>query len=400
MSAAGEAVVAWSFQPRAGAPRELWAAVAAPGRRFRAPVRIGELRAGSPFDLAVGDAGHALLAFATGDRPARGRARARRGLRRRGPRRRRPRTCFAVFPAAAVRADGGAVVAWLRRLDGADERRGPRSGPGRSARRVTITRPRAPRDLPRPLLASRSLFGSEDDGEFGSSGACAGRATAATRARRSPADGRALLTWAARGEPRRRLVERAALGDAAARGRRRVERARTAPSCATSARSTPVVLAGRHRRASPGPTTRATRRPRHLARRGRGGRAGPGRAARAGAAPASARAQGAAISLVLPVTCSAACDVRAPGRRRRAERGRRRLSLRPRRRARELELAPSLGPIAPLRGGPVRVLVRYGAPGARRARPRRSRCSCAGRPARRCRGPRRRSPAATATTSS
>ena len=65
MSASGEAVVAWSFLTRSGLYRELWAATAAPGAAFGAPVRVGEIQLGSPFSLAVGEGGHALLAFAT-----------------------------------------------------------------------------------------------------------------------------------------------------------------------------------------------------------------------------------------------------------------------------------------------------------------------------------------------
>ena len=114
MSASGEAVVAWSFQPRGGAPRELWAAVAAPGAAFGAPVRIGAPRGGSPFELAVGGGGHALLAFASGDDLL---------VAERAPgadfgaatRVGEAKDRFAVFPAAAVRADGGAVVAWQGR---------------------------------------------------------------------------------------------------------------------------------------------------------------------------------------------------------------------------------------------------------------------------------------------
>ena len=68
--------------------------------------------------------------------------------------------------------------------------------------------------------------------------------------------------------------------------------------------------------------------------------------------------------LVLPVRCSAACDVRAQvagsfeitGELSLAAAGRGQIGIR-----------PDLEPIAPLRAAPVRILVRYGAPGARRA---------------------------------
>ena len=140
MSAAGEAVVAWAFQPRAGSSvRELWVSVAAPGAGFRAPVRVAELRNGPIFDLAVGDAGHALLAFATGtdvfvaerapgaDFGPAGRVGQAADL-------------AGIFPTAAVGPDGAAVVAWLRQLDGVmsavvRERPGPFGAP------LTITRP-------------------------------------------------------------------------------------------------------------------------------------------------------------------------------------------------------------------------------------------------------------------
>ncbi|HEY6890797.1 MAG TPA: hypothetical protein VI300_23535, partial [Solirubrobacter sp.] len=63
LSATGEAVVAWSFQPAAGRPREVWAATAQPGGAFAPAAKVGTLRAGSEFALAVGAGGHALLAF-------------------------------------------------------------------------------------------------------------------------------------------------------------------------------------------------------------------------------------------------------------------------------------------------------------------------------------------------
>ena len=76
------------------------------------------------------------------------------------------------------------------------------------------------------------------------------------------------------------------------------------------------------------------------------------------------RVLGRTARLMLPVTCSAACDVRvhvegsldasATLSLARAGRG-------------ELELRSALAPIAPLRPGPVKILLRYGAPGARHA---------------------------------
>ena len=122
-----------------GLHRELWAAIAAPGAAFGAPVRIGEVQLGSPFSLAVGAGGHALLAFAHRQRAAGRRARARRRVRPRGHGRAAPRTGFGVLPAAAVDADGGALVAWRGRRDGRSSAV-VRAGPGRSARRSTLSR--------------------------------------------------------------------------------------------------------------------------------------------------------------------------------------------------------------------------------------------------------------------
>ncbi len=101
----------------------------------------------------------------------------------------------------------------------------------------------------------------------------------------------------------------------------------------------------------------------HLAVEGAANAADP-RAPSVRVLPPRGRLVGARDPLKLAVHCSAACDVRAstegdaprPGRCRCRRAG-----------DAQLTIQPSARPIATLRGGPVRVLVRYGGPGARRA---------------------------------
>ena len=194
MSASGEAVVAWSFLTRGGLYRELWAATAAPGAAFGAPVRVGEIQLGSPFSLAVGEGGHALLAFATGVQlrvaeraPGGGFAPAAAV----GPARDR----LAILPAAALDAAGGALVAWQRASDWAVDAV-VRPGPGAFGAPVRLSRA-ARLPLPSGLQAFFDAFTPVDfEGEHSSSTNRDPTARPSIRVR-VIAGGRALVTWAA-----------------------------------------------------------------------------------------------------------------------------------------------------------------------------------------------------------
>ena len=193
MGADGETVVAWSFRPRSGAPIELWASVAPAGLPFHAPARIGELRRNASFALSVGSGGHAVLAFPFGKQvlvaerapggefgPAAPVAAAD--------------DLVTVFPSAAVRADGGAVVGWHGVFDGVTgavvrERPGPFRAPvplaGRTYRGAT-----------REFIG---LILQDEEPEDATFGASSDELAVLPRALITP-DGRALLTWTAPAE--------------------------------------------------------------------------------------------------------------------------------------------------------------------------------------------------------
>ncbi len=359
MSAGGETVVAWTLQPRAdSSARELWVSTAAPGAGFRTPVRIAELGSGPNFDLAVGDAGHALLAFATGtDVSVAERA---------------PGGDFGpaavvgqatdlggVYPAVAVGPDGAAVVGWLRQLDGAMSAV-VRERPGLFSAPRTITRP-VRLGISRALLAA-FLQPVEDD----SVGVLVGLESDDNLLPRATivSGGRALLTWAAAASrggiwwtaPQSATIALSGAG---------VETHVHGPELRGADSITPVVLAGGVPAVAW--TTNAESGQVHLAAEG---------AVDAPAEPAPrVRVEGPAKrvlkggdSLKLKVTCSAACDVRAQVGD---------AALKPsallsldRAGSGELQLDASLGPIAPLREGALRVRLAYSAPGARTARTR------------------------------
>ena len=195
MSASGEAVVAWSFLTRSGLYRELWAAVAAPGAAFGAPVRIGEVQLGSPFSLAVGEGGHALLAFATGVRAAGRRARPGRRLRCPPRRSAAARDRLAILPAAAVDAGGGALVAWQRASDWAVDAV-VRPGPGAFGAPVTLSRPRGSR-CPRGCRSSSTRSRRWTSRASTRAATESGPTTRPCHPRAVIAGGRALVTWAA-----------------------------------------------------------------------------------------------------------------------------------------------------------------------------------------------------------
>jgi hypothetical protein len=192
VSAGGEAVVAWAFQPAKGKARELWASIAPAGGPFGAPVKLGTVRSGSPFSLAVGAGGDAVLAFPNGDDML--------------VAERSPGACFgpaarvgstngqlAVLPTAAVAADGGAVVAWQNvfagTVDGVI-----RSQPGAFSAPLTLVADPGLK-YPKVALDLFTAFLTEDTGEFFSDSAGPDDQGGLPRALITP-DGRALVTVA------------------------------------------------------------------------------------------------------------------------------------------------------------------------------------------------------------
>ena len=153
-------------------------------------MRIGELRLGSPFALAVGDDGRALLAFTTGadmlvaERAPGGDFAAASPIARADD-------LFAVYPTVAVGLDGAAVVGWLRALDGAMSAM-VRARPGPFGAPVVLTgrlRFGISRDVVAGLVRPES--DDVDESASGAWGSVEFPLAAIT------SDGRALLTWTA-----------------------------------------------------------------------------------------------------------------------------------------------------------------------------------------------------------
>ena len=358
MSASGEAVVAWSFLSRARTTRELWAAVAAPGAAFGAPVRIGELQLGTPFSLAVGDGGHGLLAFAAG-----GEVRVAE---------RAPGAAFsptvvvgrssdlrAILPTAAVDAAGGALIAWQRASDSALDAV-VRSRPGPFGAPVTLSRPTRIA-YPAGLTEFFEAFSPANvEGEHNSSD---GGDFEARHPRAVIAGGRALLAWAA---PLGRdgvwsLPPRSAtLALAGGAPEIRVHGA----GIREAELVTPLLADGGVPAVAWIDENDEEEDARlHLALEGAAETAGT--APRVQVRAVSGRVLGPRQALVLRVTCSAACDVRAQagaglGGANEA------ISL-SRAGSGRIRLEPGLRPLATLRGGPVRVHVRAAAPDGRAA---------------------------------
>ncbi len=227
MSAGGEAVVAWSFQPGAGGPRELWATIATPGAAFHAPVRIGLPRASSPFDLAVGDGGTRADRLRERRRPARGRARPRRGLRRRDPGRGRQGSLRGLPGGgrARRRRRRGRVADDARATAGRDPAR------SRSVRRARDRGASPPRSRFRGFSCgcSSSLFSSGRLSASSTPEVQRRTATARTHARRSWP----MAARCSRGPRRRRVTA----SGGTLRARRRCRSAAAPPSCASTAPS-------------------------------------------------------------------------------------------------------------------------------------------------------------------
>lgn len=191
MSASGEAVVAWSWRPGDTGARELWAALAPPGAPFGTPAKVGDVRLGSPFDLAVGADGRALLAFA-GDDQVLVAERAPGGGFAPAAAVGRATDTIAVLPAVAIATAGGTVVAWHALFDGRVDA-AVRAGPGAFGP-ATMVAPPVASGLPRSLGMFYAAFFGFSDTEYGISGSGPDQDAADLRAATLP-DARALLTW-------------------------------------------------------------------------------------------------------------------------------------------------------------------------------------------------------------
>ncbi len=361
VSASGEAVLAWSFQVADGKPRELWAAIAAAGGPFAAPVKLGSLRARSSFNLAVADDGRALLAFVDGDDVRLAERRAGRRLRRAGDRGTRRRRDM-VTAATAVRADGGAIVAWSADLAG-DVQAVLRTQPGAFGAPVTIA-PKNGLRFPKRILDIYDRFFARDAaGSYTSSAAGDDNDGGDARATIT-ADGRAVVTWVGPapyggvwGSPAHVATIPLAGGapSSAALGAE-LREAGSTTALTTADGTLGVAWADNGSRERDGRL--------HLALEGVPDGADPAPPKVTIAAP-KRRVLAADEPLRLGVRCSAACDVRlqigsglfAPSEN---------VSL-TRAGSRRVSLGAGLQPLATLRGGPVTVLVRYAAPGARRS---------------------------------
>jgi hypothetical protein len=346
MSAAGDAVVAWAAQRTRSAPREVWAAIAPAGGAFGAPQLLGELRVGSPFALAVSPDGRAVLAF-----PSAGELsvaeRAPGGEFAAAVRVAAVADRVVVHPAVALRGDGAAVVVWTGLFDGmamalSRDAPGAFGPPVTLAAREPFERRLTPRELAQLIAEFRESAQEVSPGEYPDLDGPNVRATYAP-------DGRALVTWA---RIRRRGGVWSLAPYAATLGP--LSRSALGGGLQDAGSVTPLVLAGGRPAiawTAPGTTDRGRVHlgvegvpdtPERRAPRVRVGGRLAQRAAR------------------IRVACSAACDLRAQiaGDADMVEM----LAL-PRAGTGELEFSG-------VRARRVKVLLRYGAPGARRARTR------------------------------
>ncbi|WP_028062523.1 hypothetical protein [Solirubrobacter soli] len=359
-AASGEAIVLWTYMPdKEGAERELWAATAPPGAPFGAPQKIDPIASGLPYDLAVAPDGRVLVTFVSGDQLV-------AAERPPGGRFGYPFLIadtideFGVVPTVALRPDGGAIVGWAGLSDATMTIR-TRQAPGVFGPAIAIGRAHrleSPPLMTLVRLLETALTGLQ--GEFGIGGAPPDTRGGNPRALLG-ADGRVLLTWAQiqRSDGVWRMLPRAALVNFEGGEREPIAVGGTLRNVDSLV---PVGLPDGSRGVAW--TDNSGRLGRvHVAREGSPQPADPpapavrlqvaGSHTLAGQAPLRLRA-----------TCDAACDVYAqlvgndqvgadlslPG----AGSGR-------------LELTRLLRPVAPRGGGPVHVLLRASAPGARTA---------------------------------
>ena len=369
VSATGEAVVAWSFQPASGQLREVWAATAQPGGAFAPAAKVGTMRAGAEFVLAVGAGGHALLAFAGGaDVLVAERAPGAAGF---GAPVRIGASSDPTLTdtAAAVRPDGGAVVAWVNFIDGdvhavvraqAGEFTAPLPRPEASSPLSSTLAPKRGLHLPKRFLVPVG----NDVGDLSKNAVSPDDEGGVPRAAILP-DGRALVTWAGAAQygdlwwtsP---LSVTLPLAGGPAVGQTFGADLRPAGTV------TPVVQAdggaaivwvdndAEHQRDGR----------LHLALEGAADAAEPAPPELRVSAP-KRRVLKADEDLRFRVRCSSACDVRAQlGTGVLAPDDERTLT---RAGETELRLRQLVAPLASLRGGPVTIRLRYGAPGTRHA---------------------------------
>ena len=262
---------------------------------------------------------------------------------------------FGSVPAAVLRPDGGAVVAWAGASDATLTVR-TRTAPGIFGPAIALGRARRLEDL--SLMAFMRLLDSVLQGEIGLGGAPPDVRGGNPRAALG-ADGRVLLTWGQLQRPDQvwRILPRAALLNFEGGAREAITLGGTVRNVDSIV---PVGLAGGARAVAW--TDNSGRLGRvHVAREGSPQPADPPAPALR-VSVAGSRTLGGEAPLRLRVTCDAACDVYAQIAAHEeifAD-----LSL-PAAGSGRLELKPLLGPIPPRRGGPVRVLLRSSAPGAR-----------------------------------
>jgi hypothetical protein len=339
LSAAGEAVVTWQA-PDKDEQVQLWAAIAPPGAAFGPPQRIAAID-GMGSTLAVGADGRALVVFTTQDRVVVA-ERAPGGAF--GPLTTLARSADPLgnAPVAVLRPGGGAVVAWTSPSTAGLTVR-TREQAGRFGRANELV---YPKKLDGAALRIQERFVTSGRRDLA-------RAVAT-------ADGRVMVTW---GHMRRRdgvyrIVPGVGVIDFAGDA---YEVYGLAGGLREVAEFTPVILADGSSAVAWSDNGENGAGRIHLARDGSPDAAEPP-APKVTVTPPRSLTLRDSQPLVLRVTCSAACDVRAQ------------LADEPRVDAsvslskagsRRLVLSPYARPIAPRGGGEVPILVRWSAPGAR-----------------------------------
>ncbi|WP_028067144.1 hypothetical protein [Solirubrobacter soli] len=341
-SAAGEAVVVWTVRgPDEDARTELWAAVAPPGAAFGAPQRVGETD-GGPYALAVGEDGRALAVFTSADRLVAA-ERAPGGQFAAPTTLVRPADTLRNSPAAVLRPGGGAVVAWTSpTIAGLTVR--TREQAGRFGRAIDLVYPKRLRGDAMRIQQRFVLSGGGD----------LARAVAT-------ADGRVMVTWGhlAKRQGAWQVVPGVAQVNFAGDS---YEVYGLTGSLRDIAEITPVVLADGSSAVAWSDNDRLGAGGRiRVARDGAPEAADPP-APRVTLTPPRSRALKDSDSLVLRVSCSAACDIDAQ------------LEGRPpiaasvslaKAGSDRLVFSPYDRPLVPRGGGKVRIVVRSSAPGAR-----------------------------------
>ncbi len=352
IAADGEALVLWT-QPPPDPDTLLMpvnVAIAPAGGAFGAAQRVGVTHAPSVPALAAAPDGRALVALAT-------RSHVQVAERAPGGAFAAPTTPASLkepvvaMPAVAVGSGGAAVVGWYG-LFSQGVGAVARAGTGAFGAPVTLAAAGGIPGINEQALTLLSAFGVAGAGPTGVEGAPPDAEAGNLRATLTP-DGRALLSWSTvLGVPRAASfplsgghLERVALGAGV--------REAGSVTPLISASGAPAVAWTDN--GSPGGGRL------HVAVQG---------FAAAPDAPAPRLRLGRPVHIVLdpdaplqlPVTCSAACEVRVDLPDRFADTGRIELSKAG---TRVVTLAGLFTPIAPVRRGPVRVRVRYSAPGAR-----------------------------------